>query len=155
MQALQHVWVTQMDQQVQAQAPVQVQVVEEAQVTQRTNKYKQFQMRDMSTGYVMAILGMDGTKSNEHKKQHIGYYLGLAAIFLPAAIKITISVPLVTYAVSQYDSDGFTVFPTNSSDYMSSYRAGVIKADKNTQLFYANKLPGIDTDYGQMNSYKR
>jgi hypothetical protein len=92
-------------------------------------------MRDMSTGYVMAILGMDRTKSNEHKEQqHIGYYLGLAAIFLPAAIKITISVPLVTYAVSQYDSDVFTVFPTKSSDYISGYRAGVIQADKNTTI---------------------
>jgi hypothetical protein len=46
--------------------------------------------------------------------------------------------------VSQYDSDGFTIFPTKSSDYMSGYRNGVIKADKDVQLFNANKLPGID-----------
>jgi hypothetical protein len=29
-----------------------------------------------------------------------------------------------------YDSDGFTIFPTKSSDYMSGYRTGVIQADK-------------------------
>jgi hypothetical protein len=46
------------------------------------------------------------------------------------------------YAVSQYDSDGFTIFPTKSSDYMSGYRAGVIQADKDVQNF--EKLGGID-----------
>jgi hypothetical protein len=35
--------------------------------------------------------------------------------------------------VSQYDSEGFTIFPTKSSEYMSGYRAGVIQADKDVQ----------------------
>jgi hypothetical protein len=46
------------------------------------------------------------------------------------------------HAVSQYDSDGFTIFPTKSSDYMSGYRAGVIQADKDITNF--DKLGGID-----------
>ena len=58
---------------------------------------------------------------------------------ITAAVNI-ISVPLLAYAASQYDSDGFTIFPTKSSDYMSGYSDGVIKADKDVQLFNANKL---------------
>jgi hypothetical protein len=46
--------------------------------------------------------------------------LGLVAIFTLAATNI-ISIPLVAYAVSQYASDGFTIFPTKSSDYMSDF----------------------------------
>jgi hypothetical protein len=46
------------------------------------------------------------------------------------------------YAVSQYDSDGFTIFPFKSSDYMSGYRSGVIQADKDVQNF--DKLGGVD-----------
>ena len=38
--------------------------------------------------------------------------------------------------------DGFTIFPTKSSDYMSGYRAGVIQANKDVQNF--DKLGGID-----------
>jgi hypothetical protein len=67
----------------------------------------------------------------------------MATFSITAAVNI-ILVPLVAHAVSQYDSDGFTVFPTKSSDYMHGYRDGVIKADKDVQLFNANKLPGID-----------
>ena len=48
------------------------------------------------------------------------------------------------YAASQYDSDGFTIFPTKSSDYMSGYRHGVIQADKDVQLFNENKSSGVD-----------
>ena len=69
--------------------------------------------------------------------------LGLIAIFSLATINV-ISIPLIVYAVSQYDSEGFTIFPTKSSDYMSGYRAGVIKADKDVHIFNAIKLPGID-----------
>ncbi|MFL6322376.1 MAG: hypothetical protein ACJ72Q_18130 [Nitrososphaeraceae archaeon] len=71
--------------------------------------------------------------------------LGLLAIFSLAATNI-ISIPLVAYAVSQYDSDGFTIFPTKSSDYMSGYRDGVIKADKHVQLMNYGKLNGINAD---------
>jgi hypothetical protein len=45
---------------------------------------------------------------------------------------------------SKYDSDGFTIFPSKSRDYMLGYRAGVIQADKDVQLFNADKLSGID-----------
>ena len=67
--------------------------------------------------------------------------LRIEAIFI-VAINVIISIPLVAYAVSQYDSDGFTIFPTKSSDYLSGYRAGVIQADKDVQNF--DKLGGID-----------
>jgi hypothetical protein len=53
-----------------------------------------------------------------------------------------ISIPLIAYAVSQYDSDGFTIFPTKSSYYISGYRAAVIQANKDVQNF--DKLGGID-----------
>jgi hypothetical protein len=65
----------------------------------------------------------------------------LVSIFSLACANILL-VPLIAYAVSQYDSDGFTIFPTKSSDYMSGYRAGVIQADKDVQNF--EKLGGID-----------
>ena len=68
--------------------------------------------------------------------------LRIEAIFIVVAINVIISIPLVAYAVSQYDSDGFTIFPTKSIDYMSGYRAGVIQADKDVQNF--DKLGGID-----------
>jgi hypothetical protein len=55
--------------------------------------------------------------------------IGLISIISLAATYI-ISIPLIAYAVSQYDLDGFTIFPTKSSDYMSGYRDGIIKADK-------------------------
>ena len=62
--------------------------------------------------------------------------LRIEAIFIVVAINVIISIPLVAYAVSQYDSDGFTIFPTKSSDYMSGYRAGVIQADKDVQKLW-------------------
>ena len=62
--------------------------------------------------------------------------LVLVAIYSLVASNIT-SIPLIAYAVSQYDSDGFTILPTKSSDYMHGYRDGVIKADKDVQLFNA------------------
>ena len=71
---------------------------------------------------------------------------GLVAIFLLTVTNMIMSTPLIASAVSQYDSDGFTIFPTKSSDYMSGYRAGVIQADKDVQLFNADKLPGIDAN---------
>jgi hypothetical protein len=67
--------------------------------------------------------------------------LRLVVIFSLAATNI-ISIPLIAYAISQYDSDGFTIFPTKSSDYMSGYRAGVIQANKDVQNF--DKIGGID-----------
>jgi hypothetical protein len=72
--------------------------------------------------------------------------LGLVAIFSAVTTGIIISIPLIAYAVSQYDKDGFTIFPTKSSDYMSGYRAGVIQADKDVQKFNDNKLSGIDAN---------
>jgi hypothetical protein len=83
------------------------------------------QRRDMNTGYLVAGIDMFliGTKSKEQEEQ-----------------------TTAIYAVSQYDSDGFTIFPTKSSDYMSGYRVGVIQADKDVQLFNADKLPGIDAN---------
>ena len=66
--------------------------------------------------------------------------LKLISIFSLAFANI-ISIPLVAYAVSQYDEDGFTIFPTKSSDYMSGYRVGVIKADDDIKNF--DKLGGI------------
>jgi hypothetical protein len=73
-----------------------------------------------------------------------------AKIILPGIVLVFTLSPIVVYAVSQYDSDGFTIFPTKSSDYMSGYRAGVIHADKDVQLFNANKLPGIDAHQDKM-----
>jgi type IV secretory pathway VirB6-like protein len=35
---------------------------------------------------------------------------------------IAVIVNQTVYAVSQYDSDGFTIFPTKSFDYMNGYR---------------------------------
>jgi hypothetical protein len=58
-------------------------------------------------------------------------------------ISSTISFCPYVKAQPKYDSDGFTIFPTKSSDYMSGYRTGVIQADKDVQLFNADKLPGI------------
>jgi hypothetical protein len=49
-------------------------------------------------------------------------------------------------AVSQYDKDGFTIFQGKSSDYMSGYRDGVIKADKDIQLMNDSKINGIQAD---------
>ena len=70
--------------------------------------------------------------------------LGLIVSIFSLATTTMISAPLIVYAVSQYDSDGFTVFPTKSSDYMSGYRAGVIKADKDVQAMNSGALSGID-----------
>jgi hypothetical protein len=72
--------------------------------------------------------------------------LRLVAIFSVAAIDIIVSIPLIAYAVSQYDSDGFTIFQGKSSDYMSGYRDGVIKADKDIQLMNDCKINGIQAD---------
>ena len=55
--------------------------------------------------------------------------------FLPSAL-----------AVSQYDKDGFTIFQGKSSDYMSGYRNGVIKADKDVQLLNNGTINGIQAD---------
>jgi hypothetical protein len=54
--------------------------------------------------------------------------LRLVSIFSLALANIIISVPLLAYAVSQYDSDGFTIFPGKSSFYISGYRQGVVTA---------------------------
>ena len=54
-----------------------------------------------------------------------------------------ISIPLIAYAVSQYDSDGFTIFPTKSDWYMVGYRDGVVKASQDVQLMDAGKIDGI------------
>ena len=51
---------------------------------------------------------------------------------ITAAVNI-ISMPLLAYAASQYDSDNFTIFPTKSSDYMSGYRAAVIQANEDAK----------------------
>jgi hypothetical protein len=53
-----------------------------------------------------------------------------------------ISIPIVVYAVSQYDSEGFTIFPTKSTDYMNGYRSGVIQAHEDVANF--DKLGGVD-----------
>jgi len=45
-----------------------------------------------------------------------------------------ISVPLIAYAVSQYDSDGFTIFPGKSSSYISGYRQGVVTAHEDIKV---------------------
>jgi hypothetical protein len=66
------------------------------------------------------------------------FLVGMIVVFLSGSAVIAV------YAVSQYDSDGFTIFPTKSSDYMSGYRAGVIQAYKDVQLLNADKIPGID-----------
>jgi hypothetical protein len=68
--------------------------------------------------------------------------LGLVAIYSVAAANLIISIPLIAYAVSQYDTDGFTVFPTKSREYMDGYRTGAIQANKDVQNF--EKLGGID-----------
>ena len=47
---------------------------------------------------------------------------------------------------SKYDSDGFTIFPSKSRDYMLGYRVGVIQADKDVQLMNTGKLPAIDAN---------
>lgn len=65
-------------------------------------------------------------------------------LFLPSFF-LTFT-PVLAHAASQYDSDGFTIFRTKSSDYMSGYRARVIQADKDVQLFNADKLLGIDAN---------
>ena len=69
--------------------------------------------------------------------------LGLILITL-AATNVIISVPLVVYAVSQsqYDEDGFTIFPTKSDWYMTGYRAGVIQADSDIKTKFDTE--GID-----------
>jgi hypothetical protein len=66
----------------------------------------------------------------------------MSSILSVAAINLIVCIPLVAYAVSQYDSDGFTIFPTKSGDYMYGYRDGVIKAYKDVQNF--DKIGGID-----------
>lgn len=55
-----------------------------------------------------------------------------------------ISIPLIAYAVSQYDSDGFTIFQGKSAEYMKGYRAGVAAAAHDVQMFNENKIPGVD-----------
>jgi len=55
-----------------------------------------------------------------------------------------ISIPLIAYAVSQYDSDGFRIFSGKSGDYMNGYRSGVIQAHEDVANF--NKLGGIDAN---------
>lgn len=49
-------------------------------------------------------------------------------MFSISSISIIISIPLIAYAVSQYDENGFTIFPTKSKDYMFGYRGGVAQA---------------------------
>lgn len=65
-------------------------------------------------------------------------------IAIVGAIIVILCPYISAHAASQYDSDGFTVFPTKSSDYMSGYRHGVIQADKDVQLFNENKSSGVD-----------
>ena len=64
------------------------------------------------------------------------------SIFSVAAANIIISIPLITYAISQYDTDGFTVFPTKSGDYMVGYRAGVAQAADDVKHF--DERGGVD-----------
>jgi hypothetical protein len=71
------------------------------------------------------------------------------AIFLFAAAAVVIVTSSYLHsikAISQYDSDGFTIFQGKSSDYMSGYRDGVIKADKDIQLMNDSKINGIQAD---------
>ena len=56
-----------------------------------------------------------------------------------------ISIPLIAYAVSQYDSDGFTIFPTKSPDYMVGYRDGVVQAQKDVDHF--EQRGGVDAQH--------
>jgi hypothetical protein len=68
--------------------------------------------------------------------------LGALAIFSLTSMNIMISIPLFAYAVSQYDSEGFTIFAGKSVDYMNGYRSGVIQAHEDIANF--DKLGGID-----------
>ena len=45
------------------------------------------------------------------------------------------------FAKSQYDQDGFTIFPTKSFDYMHGYRDGVLQADQDIK-----EKPNIDAN---------
>ncbi|MFL6400791.1 MAG: hypothetical protein ACJ72J_14590 [Nitrososphaeraceae archaeon] len=71
--------------------------------------------------------------------------LKLISIFLLAFANI-ISVPLIAYAVSQYDSEGFTILPTKSDWYMIGYREGVVKAWQDVQLMDQHKIATIDAN---------
>jgi hypothetical protein len=48
------------------------------------------------------------------------------------------------YAVSRYDSDGFTIFPTKSGDYMVGYRAGVVQASHDVDAMNNGTKNGVD-----------
>jgi hypothetical protein len=65
-------------------------------------------------------------------------------MFSVGAISMIISIPLIAYAVSQYDKDGFTIFPTKSSDYMDGYRDGVAAAQKAVDHFNDENSTGVD-----------
>jgi hypothetical protein len=53
-----------------------------------------------------------------------------------------ISIPLIAYAVSQYDKDGFTIFPGKSAEYMFGYREGVAQAQNDVNHF--EERGGVD-----------
>ena len=68
-------------------------------------------------------------------------------IFTIGALFLVSVITIPAYAKSSYDQDGFTIFPNKSAGYMDGYRAGIIQAYKDVQLFNDGKIQAIDASY--------
>jgi hypothetical protein len=69
-----------------------------------------------------------------------------AKIILPGIVLVFTLSPIVVYAASQYNADGFTIFPTKSTDYMNGYRDGLVAASQDVKKLDAGQISGIHAD---------